>query len=165
MINCPNLQNDHCTVATMLADGIPVKAHPKACERCASLDIAKTTNSVTCGLAMPYLIRSKSFDKDKHSHIVEGIVAYTFFNRPGTCLRNILQEIGIVKGPKCQCDEYASQMNQWGTIGCFERRDEIIEHLNTQYVSWLDMVRVALAGYLTTGQLVDESLKRSMVLK
>lgn len=150
--------SNSCNVASSLI-GKPVTVTPRTCEACTTkTDKPRSLNVVTCSIA--YQV-SPSHDL---LNTLRQLHRATTFNKPGTCLRNVLKEIGVLTNDVCQCDEYATEMDIWGTIGCYERRDSIIGHLNTQYVSWLDMVRVALAGYLTTGQLVDECIKRSKVL-
>jgi len=159
MDKCPYLTSSNsCNVASSLI-GMPVTVTPRTCTACKTkTDRPQALNVVTCSIAYQVAPSTELLNTLRQLHRA------TTFNKPGTCLRNVLKEIGIIKSDVCECDAYATEMDLWGTIGCYERRDAIIRHLNTQYVSWLDMVRVALAGYLTTGQLVDECLKRSKVL-
>jgi hypothetical protein len=82
-------------------------------------------------------------------------------NQPGTALMNILRKIGIREPVNCPCEEYAAMMDKWGTQGCTQRKQAIIDHLNAQQVSWFDMLKVAAAGYLTTESLVNHAIALS----
>ena len=160
MGNCPNLTGSNsCKVASSLA-GTPVTVTPRTCVACTTkTDRPQALNVVTCSIAHQVAPSAGLLGTLARLH------RETTFNKPGTCLRNILKRIGIDSQETCGCEWYAKQMDLWGTAGCVDHRDEIIEHLNTQYVSLSNMVRVGLAGYFTTGRLVDECIKHSKEIK
>lgn len=80
----------------------------------------------------------------------------------GDHLQKILLECGIVAPEGCPCIEFMNQMNGWGVSGCQAHRWEILTHLQLQSKGrWLDMVNVAIHGYLNVGQLLDESIRRA----
>ena len=81
----------------------------------------------------------------------------------GTRLKEIIKECGVVQPENCSCQKMASQMDIWGLDGCEANRPAIIKHLNeaTSKSSWLDMVKVAARGYLSTGAMLDEAIRRS----
>lgn len=81
--------------------------------------------------------------------------------RPGACLKQILFEAGVIGEGGCGCDDYAKLMDLWGCAVCQERIEEITTHLNSQNVSWFDMLRVAKAGYLTTRSLVQAAIDKA----
>lgn len=156
MIECKSRQGTHCLLATALA-GRKIETSDGACEACVKDKSPRAFNKVICSIVY----------KSTQEH--KWIAAWhqcnnTFFNKPGTHLRKIFQEIGVASQEFCGCDEYAGEMDRWGIQGCLLRKDEIVERLNSQSVSWLDMAKVALAGYLTTGSLVDECIKRAKAL-
>jgi hypothetical protein len=133
-----------------------------ACDACKGLDNPMTINTVT--LSLVYHQR-KGFEASKIAHgILRDIAIKRDTVGPGTNLKRILIEIGIASDSYCGCDAFAVKMNRWGVEGCEVRKNEIIEHLNMQAISWLDMVKVALAGYLTTGSLFEECISRAKVL-
>lgn len=83
------------------------------------------------------------------------------WNLPGTCLKYILSKAGILNHEGCGCDDYAKLMDLWGVNTCEQKIEEIIAHLNSQNVSWFDMLRVAKAGYLTTRSLVQAAIDKA----
>lgn len=163
-MDCEHYDNGLCKYATAVAE-VPIYPTPHNCKNCKKHDSAE--NPILHSLCVVTLHKQGLFNKAKHRHLVEKthiLSQATTHNKPGTCLRNILHKIGISEEKTCKCDEYAAQMDAWGTTECGARRDEIIKHLDSQSVSWLDMARVALAGYFTTRQLVDECIKQSEVI-
>jgi hypothetical protein len=159
MANCSNLNNNSCKVASSLA-GSTVTVTPRTCLACTTkTDSPRSLNVVTCSIAYQVAPSPGLLETLAKLH------RETTFNKPGTCLKNILKRIGVVSDETCQCDAFANEMDVWGTAGCVERRSEIVSHLNNQYISWLIMLRVALAGYFTTRQLVDECIKQSKVIQ
>jgi hypothetical protein len=156
MIECENRQDSACLLASSLTGKI-VATTDAACAACCRDDSPRTFNKVICSLSYA---ATKDYKWVEAWHQCNN----TFFNKPGTHLKRLFQDIGIASQEFCGCDEYAGQMDRWGIQGCLLNRSEIIEHLNSQTVSWLNMSKVALAGYLTTGSLVDECIKRAKVL-
>ena len=155
-MDCENKDGSTCLLATSMA-GKQVKIDDATCNACAKQIKPKTLNTVTCSIAY-------KATKDPKFIALFNEFNNTNFNKPGSHLKLILQKIGIASQSECGCDEYAMQMNLWGTQGCILRRQEIIEHLNSQTITWLDMAKVALSGYLTTGSLIDEAITRAKVL-
>lgn len=156
MNNCENRDKDVCLLASSLIGKVVVVCE-RTCEACERDDNPMNFNKVICSLAY------------RETKDYEWVDAWnqcnnTFFNKPGSHLRKLLREIGVASLDGCGCDEYAAQMNAWGIQGCLLRRQEIIDHLNAQAYTWMDMAKVALAGYLTTGSLVDECITRAKVL-
>jgi hypothetical protein len=168
MIECKHYINGSCKVATELAKSeLPIAAHESTCKACVGMSNPMGVNKATCGLAVHALVASGGFDSQIHENLLScvgaaaGPSSTSVINKPGSALKNILATIGISEPDSCYCEQYAKQMDDWGYVGCLYRRSEIIDHLNEQSVSWFDMIKVAFAGYLTTGALVDEALKRS----
>lgn len=154
MLKCPYLTaNNNCIIASGLI-GEPVPVTPRTCNACLKTDKPKALNVVTCSVAYQVAPSQQLLITLRQLH-------KTTFNKPGSCLRLILKELGIVKEDHCQCDEYAAKMDLWGTEKCEERIPEIVEHLNTQEVSWLDMTRVLLTGHISTKSLVETAISRS----
>ena len=151
--HCIQYNNGHCDIASRIA-GVPAPIQGEACSICQKSSRPMTLNVVTCQLAY-------AVSKDPRIKEAFNQLNHEPHNRPGTCLRTLLQELGITEGKACQCDEYASIMNMWGTQGCVERMDDIVDHLNSQSVSWFDIAKVILGGYLTTRSLVEEAIKCS----
>ena len=48
---------------------------------------------------------------------------------PGCQLARSLAWIRIRDDGKCGCKEYAAQMDAWGPSGCWQRLEEIVDHL------------------------------------
>lgn len=153
-IDCEHLENECCKVAMVLAKGKPVPTTEEYCAFCIASDRPRTLNSLTCHLAY-------AVTKDPELKAVFDKASQESVNRPGSCLRRILAKLGVSESGSCQCDEYATLMDVWGTEGCRERTNEIVEHLNSQTVTWLDMIKVALGGYFTTESLVQEAIRQS----
>jgi len=119
---------------------------------------------------------SKWFDGCKRhfleSGMTEKLFAQTFiqtrqeFNghTVGDKLAEILKECGIPETTCQACIEWRRKMNQWGADICdTEKRPAIVARLNHEasHASWLEIIRVAGHGYLTTESILDEALKRS----
>ena len=85
----------------------------------------------------------------------------------GTKLTEIIKECGITQPEGCSCRRMAAQMDVWGIDGCQANRVAIISHLNqsSSKSSWLDMVKVAARGYLSTGAMLDEAIQRTLKKK
>ena len=83
----------------------------------------------------------------------------------GTKLAAIFAKCGIVHPKDCDCTKWMNQMDQWGIAGCQQHRAEILQRLKTAAsgVSWLDMARVAISGYLTTESLLDAAINASAI--
>lgn len=154
MFRCPHLTaNDSCTISSALV-GIPITVTPRTCTACSKTERPQALNIVTCSVAYHVAPSPTLLTTLRQLH-------KTTYNKPGTCLRNIFQKLGIFEGEACQCDEYATEMDLWGSDGCQQRIAEIIEHLNSQSISWFDTVKVVLGGYLSTHALVTEAIKCS----
>jgi hypothetical protein len=152
-VECQHLQDGTCKLASAMT-GFATPTTQDACIACLNSDRPRDLNTVVCSIA--YMAKP-----------TPEIMAYyrkvssATFNKPGSCLRAILRQIGVSKNDSCGCDEYAAKMDGWGSDGCDGRRLEIAEHLNSQSVSWFDMAKVAIAGYLTTESLVNAAICRS----
>lgn len=52
---------------------------------------------------------------------------------PGTFLHRLLSTLNIATGVSCKpCETMAAKMNKWGSDGCLEHFEEIIDHLRTK---------------------------------
>jgi hypothetical protein len=93
---------------------------------------------------------------------------------PGTELKKLIEQLGLVERKGCKCRKMARKMNRWGTAGCREHKAEIVAHLNEAYhnLTWTDVaafaLRAAAAGLAfkmaTVGPaewLVSEAIRRS----
>lgn len=87
--------------------------------------------------------------------------------RPGTALRIVLGECGIgIADGTCGCSEMAQQMDEWGLELCESTyRAAIKEHLTERanQASWLSCVRVALQGYLSVTDILNEAFRRCRI--
>lgn len=155
MINCIYSREAKCLIASRVA-GVSIPIPAGACEKCSICERPQALNTVTLSLAFAATRRPDILQLLRKAH-------ETLFNKPGSALRSIFQELGISEGENCQCDEYAALMDSWGTEGCRQRIPEIVAHLNAQSISWYDMAKVALGGYLTTKSLVEDAIKCSSV--
>lgn len=81
----------------------------------------------------------------------------------GTKLKEVIEECGLKQPPGCSCNAWTVRMNQWGIEGCQLNRSVILEHLAdaSKKSGWMDLIKVAARGYLTTGSLLDEAIKRA----
>jgi hypothetical protein len=135
--------------------GVTASTTDGACNVC----LAEPTriNSVTASLALHVIPHPRPDDK---KYLV-GLLKRVEPQGPGTELRKILTSVGIKEPADCDCRSYANLMDKWGSEECNRRKQEIIIHLNAQAITWLDMLKVAVAGYLTTDALLTEAIKRS----
>lgn len=167
MEGCKNFAAGSCTLASSLANyQVAVMAHESSCQECLKTSNPMAKNKVTCGLAVLALSKAKLLNTKQHLDLLRCGLSMpkrseSLENLPGSALAKILQDIGIVSGGECQCIAYANAMDSWGWSGCLERKKEIIEHLNLQKPTWLDMIKVVAAGYFTTGSIVDGALSLS----
>lgn len=155
--HCHHKYLDTCRLATKLID-LTVPTTSADCEDCIRTTKPRQLNEVTCRLALAHVQNER-----KKKQIVEILLNMQreVLNQPGTALKRILHKIGIAEPVDCSCDEYAAKMDKWGTQGCEQRKQDIIDHLNAQKVSWFDMLKVAAAGYLTTESLVNHAIALS----
>lgn len=160
-MQCPHLNGHLCKIATVIAS-TPIATTPEACNVCTENAIPQGFNYVTCSIAYTAIRHSNpGLAADIRNRIYELRGTISLRNRPGSALRIILEDSGIKEPVDCDCKEYAAQMDFWGTVGCLERRDEIVAHLNEQTVSWLDMAKLALKGYISTTHLVTTAINQS----
>lgn len=154
MITCEYLQGTTCLQSTKMAE-TTANTTASACRAC----LAEPTriNFVTASLALNVI----PMPRPKNKKYLIDLLKKHEPEGPGTELKKILSFIGVSTDKSCGCNEYLTKMNSWGVEGCTRHMTEIVHHLNTQEVSWIDMVKVALGGYLTTRSLVEESIKRS----
>lgn len=91
---------------------------------------------------------------------------------PGTELKSLLSQLGLVAGKGCACNSKAAQMNEWGAEGCKARRGEIVGWLEEQRrkQGWGQILSSAVlalkAGIFLNpldpvGSLVDLAIQRS----
>jgi hypothetical protein len=167
MIECHNNINGICTIATYLSEyKATATAHESTCQVCIASEKPRGINKATCGLAVLYLRKAGVFTLEQHRHLVDCgttvmVKSDSLTNRAGAALTKILATIGVREPVDCDCQAYATSMDSWGWAGCTNRKQEIIDHLNKQTISWLDMLKVAAAGYLTTEALVDDAIRLS----
>jgi hypothetical protein len=167
MIECINNVDGHCLIAQSLAGNlIRIKTVATNCAACVASINPKGINQSTCGLATIRLIEQNLFDRERFPELLNCQKVYgSIVNKPGTALARILFLAGVYQSAECGCESYARQMDDWGWAGCVERKNQIIDYLNEQKVAWLDMIKIALAGYLTTESLVNEALNQSQPCK
>ena len=81
----------------------------------------------------------------------------------GTRLKEVIEECGVQQPPGCSCNSWIIRMNQWGVEGCRANRPAILTHLaeSSQKAGWLNMIKVAARGYLSTAALLDEAIRRA----
>jgi hypothetical protein len=161
-MSCTHLLNNTCQIASRLAE-TTVPTTSSACVACSKEPTSQGYNRVTCSIAYSHI---RTINPTKAIELLQRIYEFrdssALYNRPGSALRRILKLAGIKERADCPCKEYSIQMDCWGTNGCLTRRQEIIEHLNAQAPTWYDILKVALNGYITTGQLVDEAIRLSL---
>jgi len=155
--HCHHRHQNTCRLATKLIN-LTVLTTDTDCEDCVRTTKPRQLNEVTCKLALQHV---QSERKKKQLVDILLNMQRVVINQPGTALKNILHKIGIAESVSCACDEYAGKMDKWGTQGCEQRKQDIIDHLNSQKVSWFDMLKVAAAGYLTTESLVNHAIALS----
>lgn len=112
--------------------------------------------------AIVHAMRSKS--AMLRGPVVEGIAAPREKKEPvGTHVAEILKECGIDR-PACGgCSAWVNEMDYWGVEGCTTNRSQIIARLNEQSheTTWIDLAKVALKGYMSSGAILDEAIKRA----
>lgn len=153
-----------CEIASKLS-GIPCDVNAVSCEACHKHASPCSKNPITIGLARDKL-RSSNLP---YAHLYPAPIATRLgsqdfsdvIGKPGSSLKSILHAAGVFGSEGCGCDNYAALMDRWGVNTCEERFDEIVSHLNSQKVSWFDIFRVAKAGYLTTGSLVQAAIDKA----
>lgn len=59
----------------------------------------------------------------------------TLVPQPGDALAIVIQQLGYAKSGGCGCDAMQKQMNEWGWIECFSRKQEIVNYLVAQAAS------------------------------
>ena len=81
----------------------------------------------------------------------------------GDHLHAILEECGIKRSTCGACHEFRLKMNRWGIGGCAMHRAEILNRLDSQAktASWFETIKVAGRGYLSSGALLDEAIRRA----
>ena len=84
----------------------------------------------------------------------------------GDMLHQILTECGINR-PACgECERWRLWMNERGVKGCNEpaARANILQRLNVEAAaaSWMETIKVAGRGYLSTGAILDEAIRRAV---
>ena len=124
-MNCIHYDNGICKYASSIAE-IPIHPTEHNCKNCQIHDTVD--NPVLYSLCVVSLNKQGLFNKVKHLPLIANthiISSKDTLNRPGTCLRNILQELRIYEGKACGCDEYAHKMDVWGSNGCEQRIHEI----------------------------------------
>jgi hypothetical protein len=163
MIQCANNADGRCLVAQSLARNlIAINVVESNCLSCVRSRNPYGVNESTCGLATIRLIENNLFDRERFADLIKcQKVSASVINKPGTALAKILFDAGVHESSECGCETYAAQMDFWGWQGCTDRKQEIVDHLNNQNASWLDMIKIAFAGYLSTESLVTEALKQS----
>jgi len=162
MLVCPYLTDNTCSIASELAS-MPCTVTQAACDKCSTLVDSRQPNRVTAGIA---LMKMKQHNKQPTTKIQQllDITLKEPLNNPGTCLQQLFFELRVNDSEDCGCSEYASLMNSWGTAGCIDRKEEIIKHLTTQKPTLFTILKIAIGGYLTVEQLVDEAIYRSSVI-
>jgi hypothetical protein len=79
---------------------------------------------------------------------------------PGTELKVLLASLGLTAGG-CQCDAHAQKMNNWGTEGCKEHKEEILSWLRAEQKKrgWRDFLlagrNALLTGLVTKVKILD----------
>jgi len=168
-MTCEHLKDGNCRVAEALAL-VPCPANADSCRACVEQPLPQAPNLVTKGLAR---MRLRSLGMP-HEHLYPKEVAdqintvrerrsvtINVRGKPGSSLKLILHRAQVFGDEGCLCDDYAKLMDLWGVSVCQERIDQIVAHLNSQNVSWFDMLRVAAAGYLTTRSLVQAAIDKA----
>ena len=81
----------------------------------------------------------------------------------GDHLHAILEECGVKRSTCGACHELRQKMNAWGIGGCAQHRAEILQRLDSQAktASWFETIKVAGRGYLSSGALLDEAIRRA----
>lgn len=153
-MHCPNKLNDSCKLINQLL-GRTIDIPQAACIKCSASNKPQQLNRVIYGIAQFH-----ETDPDRKRKLI-ALITPEVTKGPGTELRKILTTIGIHELVDCECDSYANRMDLWGTQGCIERIHAIEWHLNSQKVSWFNMLKVIRGGYLTTRSLIETAISRS----
>lgn len=153
-MHCPNKQDNSCKLLNQLLDRT-IDIPQAACNKCSASDKPQQLNRVIYGIAQFH-----ETDPNRKRELI-ALITPEVRSGPGTELRKLLNSIGVHEPATCNCQAYANLMDTLGAEGCSNKKPDIIEYLNTQTITWLDMLKVALAGYLTTDALVTEAIKRS----
>lgn len=157
-IECQHRNNGTCQLINQLV-GVPTQVPEAACVKCSTSDNPQQLNRVVYGLA--YFHETDVNRKRELIALIAPQAMAILDEGPGTELRKILDSIGVREPVDCDCKSYANLMDTWGADECNRKKQEIISHLNIQAITWLDMIKVALAGYLTTDALVTEAIRRA----
>lgn len=64
------------------------------------------------------------------------IVPWPIGYGPGTELKAMLESVGIVAPPSCDCNAFMKQMDEWGIDGCRANFDAIVERLRQKSDDW-----------------------------
>lgn len=167
--NCLFANDGVCEVASAIA-GISCPLNLSSCVACQKNNPPRAENTVTISLARVTLKtlnlpHEHLYPKDVKERIEASrekqSVTINVRGKPGSSLKLILHRAGVFGEEGCGCDDYAKLMDLWGVNGCEQRIEEITAHLNSQNVSWFDMLRVAKAGYLTTQSLVQAAIEEA----
>ena len=151
---CPNKQDNSCKLLNQLLDRT-IDIPQAACDKCSASHKPQQLNRVIYGIAQFH-----ETDPNRKRELI-ALITPEVRSGPGTELRKLLNSIGIHEPVNCDCKSYASLMDTWGAKECEIRKQEIINHLNAQTITWLDMFKVALAGYLTIDSVLTEAIRRS----
>lgn len=159
-MNCPKKVDGVCMVATKMARwSVMVIPPEESCLACSQEERPKDENQITCGLAVLNLIEKGVFSPEEFPRLKNCILSYgPLEDKPGTALARILLDIGIYGGGSCGCEAYVAKMDELGWKGCVDNKQEIIDHLKAQDKTWMDMLKVAAAGYFTVKSLVNQAL-------
>lgn len=169
MIICKYAIDGKCIVASEIA-GIPCGINQQSCDACQKQSNPMQSNPVTLGLARTRLraegLPFEHLYPDEVKKVIDAnrekqSVRIKVTGKPGSSLKLILHKAGVFGEEGCGCDDYAKLMDLWGVNTCEQKIEEIIAHLNSQNVSWFDMLRVAKAGYLTTRSLVQAAIDKA----
>lgn len=76
--------------------------------------------------------------------------------QPGTELAKLIPS--WLKREGCGCKSFAAKMNRWGVDGCRQRREEILDHLESQARQFTWTIVVGIAIRPTLGVLLDRAL-------
>lgn len=88
---------------------------------------------------------------NKYIHTCKGTYGY-----PGTALRALLIELGVVPKLSCNCGSKVRQMNEWGVSGCEQHFEEICGWLRAakKQLNWTEQATIALSA-VTTGVILQ----------
>ena len=166
MMECEFLIDGNCLIASDIA-GIPCPLVFSSCVACQNNIPPRAENVVTISLARVTLkklnlphehLYPKAVKERIEASRKKQSVMISVRGKPGSSLKLILYRAGVIGEEGCGCDDYAMLMDLWGVNTCEQKIEEIIAHLNSQNVSWFDMLRVAKAGHLRTRSLVQAAI-------